>query len=92
MTWQHKINIKQHLNSGQTYLQCTSAARGVMLELCKLPMAKTDDILVSIIDEFEFMSRESQEDFSAEGFRDIFNDLLNDLYDWADYQLVWLGM
>ena len=82
--WDHKVDIKQFLSEDGSEEAVRAAAVGVRCELRKLEGAfpeNTDagDELADIIADLD--TTDQQE----------FNNVLEALYDWADYNLVWLG-
>lgn len=92
--WKQSINIKQHLNEGETLEQTIQAAKGVYSELLRLKVDERDYTIADIKMQFEDMASlnpstcsEDPDDLCEE-----FNYQLNELYDWADYHRVWLGL
>jgi hypothetical protein len=81
--WNYKINIKQHLNSGETAELFERAKAGVIKEVKTLPHFTDPDEL-----DLKFVVRE------LESVTDVweFNWALGVLYDWADFRRVWLGI
>ena len=88
--WKHSINIKQHLSNETSNEAIVNAAIGVAHELKRLPdsLEGLDDIIY----EFQDIAECSH---NAEDNKDLlshFNYLLNDLYDFADYNRIWMGL
>jgi hypothetical protein len=84
--WTHKINIKQFLSDDDSDEALRVAREGVANELRKL------------------YSHFPEDDYQGDELRDLvhdiaraetveeFNEWLDPLYDWADWNLVWLGL
>lgn len=83
--WDYKIDVKQYLSADDSVSSVQIASKGVVCELKKLP-TRYQDAVEEFIYNFEELAEDSEADC------DYFNDLLNDLYDWADDYRVWLGL
>lgn len=92
--WKQSINIKQHLNEGETLEQIIQAAKGVYSELKHLKVDQDDYAFDDIEMQFEDMAGLSPEtcEEDSEDLREEFNYQLHALYDWADGNRVWLGL
>ena len=92
--WEQSINIKQHLNEGETLGQIIKAAKGVYWELKRLKVDQDDYNFDDIIMQFEYIANLNPEttDEDPEDLCEEFNYHLNELYDWADGEHVWLGL
>ena len=88
--WKHKIDIKQYLGEGTTDEDVVKAAKGIVRELKRLP-SKLDG-LSEAIDEFEDIAESTHDPEDNEYLVEEFNYQLDKLYDWADYERIWMGL
>jgi hypothetical protein len=81
MEWVHRRDIKQYLNQYEekklTLFETTCKIKEELKDI-------SDNILDSIIEDLEIMAEGNNEE--------RFNDYLEELYTWADNNLVWLGL
>jgi hypothetical protein len=93
--WKHKINIKQHLGTETGNEAIVKAALGISKELRKLPVSIQtcpDFGVADILFEFSEMAYCAHDPEDNESLLEEFNYNLNELYDWADDNRVWLGL
>lgn len=91
MSWKYKINIKPFIGEGTSNDDIVKAAKGVLSELNKLPSSLYDD-LEPISYEFEEIVRCEHDPKDNYDLLQTFNYYLNELYNWADYERIWLGI
>lgn len=89
--WKHKIDIKQYLGEDDSNAAVVFAAQGIVKEISKLPQS------VSGGDQhmYEFQDvadSAAEEPLGGYQWVEEFNYRLNVLYDWANYERVWLGL
>jgi hypothetical protein len=79
--WRYTADIKQHLNdaeSGEEFFKVRAAVAG---ELKKAPDYQPGTDLYGIVADLETAINIEQ-----------FNEALDELYDWAEFERVWLGL
>ena len=91
--WKYHCNIKQHLTDDETWLGIALSANNIAKELRLLPKHLFDDYTFS--DDVEFLEGvhvEDEEVYNCE--QDLLYEVnfrLNSVYDFADYEKIWLG-
>lgn len=86
--WKCKINIKQHLSGDCTKESLVKALNGVIIELSHVPSKYCPEDLA---EQFEWALEDVEND-NVDSQIEAFNDLLRELYDWADYHRIWTGL
>ena len=81
MSWVESINIKQHLTEEETPEAVGDACRGILRELEKLSLRTPPRRITDI-----FKAQAVCGDLRKA------NKAIEQLYDWADEQRVWLGL
>ena len=91
--WRKTIELKQFLGEDTSDASARRCAKDVYETLSLEPESETDYRLAEIIDELSDLSRESSSDAYGGRFSlcDWLNAVLNQLYDWADSERVWIG-
>lgn len=88
--WKLTINIKQHIGDDTTNDAIVKAAKGVVQELKKIPVT-----LIGLDDHIYEFQDIVDCTHDAEDNADLlehFNYLLDDLYSFADYNRIWMGL
>ena len=82
--WRETVNIKDLLTDDDSPENCENTAKALVKRL-RAAFPKPDYDLENIISDFEDVSANDKRPLA------LFNDILDNLYDWADANRVWLG-
>ena len=75
--WKYRLELKEDWQAAKAgELQPHELAQNIIAKAEKLPTYETDDALLDIMIDFDFITEEST--------WDDFDDVLEQLYDWAD--------
>ena len=81
MNWKHKIQIRHYLTDDSSQESQILAAAGIKSEIEKLP---------KVINEEGLEICEELKEAAEEGDLEWFNNVLNCLWDWLDYESIWV--
>lgn len=88
--WKHSIDIKQHLSADTSNEAIVKAAEGIWYQLKLLPI--TLEGLEDMIWEFRDIAESTHDAEGNSDLLDHFNYTLNELYDFADDNRIWMGL
>jgi hypothetical protein len=95
--WEYKVRLKDLLDEDTSDEAARTAAGAIATRLKKVESWKSDTAMTceleGIIDEFEEISDpnvSAVELAGRFGLCKYFNNVMNALYDWADYHRVWI--
>lgn len=94
-SWAYSLDIKQFLSDDTSDRNAAEVANKIAAELrAKLPESVIDDDmdLADILDELDSFVPANCGDGDSENLCGDLNRVLEDLYDWADRERVWLGL
>ena len=83
--WRRTVNIKDLLTDDDSPAECKRVAQAMAARL-RGKFSEPGDELLDIIESFEGLEATDNRPLA------VLNDILDNLYDWADAERIWLGL